>query len=88
MHLYDVRGRAKAVLHDQPDGLLLEVAAMVLDAVGMVESIQETDFLQDILPFLQALLSVVRHLFDRHHLPFDIVPEMWIDKTTTFKCSS
>ena len=79
MHLYDVRGGTKAVLHDQPHGLLLEVAAMVLNAVGMVQPVQETNLLQDILPFLQALLSVVRHLLDRHHLPFNIVPEIGIE---------
>ena len=37
---------------------------MVLDAVGVVQPIQETNLLQDILPFLQALLSVVGHLLD------------------------
>ena len=51
---------------------------MVLNAVGMVQPIQETDLLQDILPFLQALLSIVGHLLDRHHLSFDIVPEISI----------
>ena len=76
MHLDDVRSGAKAVFHHQPDSLLLEVAAMVLDAVGMVQPIQETNLLQDILPFLQALLSVVGHLLDRHHLSFDIVPKI------------
>ena len=49
---------------------------MVLDAVGVVQPIQETNLLQDILPFLQALLSVVGHLLDRHHLSFDIVPKI------------
>ena len=76
MHLDDVGGGAKAVFHHQPHGLLLEVAAVVLNAVGMVQPIQETNLLQDILPFLQALLSIVGHLLDCHHFIFDIVPEM------------
>ena len=29
------------------------------------------DLLEDVLPFLKALFSVVRHLLDRHHLVLD-----------------
>ena len=59
MHLNDIGSGPKAVLHHQPHGLLLEVAAMVLDAVRVVQAVQETDFLQDILPLFQALLSII-----------------------------
>jgi hypothetical protein len=74
VHLYDVGGGAEAVLHHQPHRLLLQVAAVVLDTVRVVQPVQEPDLLQDVLPLLQALLPVVGHLLDRHHLVLDIVP--------------
>ena len=54
--------------------MLLEVAAVVGDAVRVLEAPQEPDLLEDVLPLLQRLLPAVGHLLDGHHLCGDIVP--------------
>ena len=54
--------------------MLLHVAPLVGDAVGMVEPPQKANFLENVLPLLQRLLSPERHLFDGDHLRCDIVP--------------
>lgn len=51
--LNDVRGRTEAVLHHQPCCVILQIAALVIDRVSMLERLQKLDFLQDILPFLE-----------------------------------
>ena len=47
---------------------------MILYTVGMGESGQKPDLLQDVLPLLQRLLPPVGHLLDGHHLVSHILP--------------
>ena len=46
---------------------------MIVDAIGMFQLGQKPNLLEDILPFLEALLAPVGHLFDGHALVGDIV---------------
>jgi hypothetical protein len=55
---------------------------VVLDAIGMLEAGEEPNFFEDVLPLLQALLPVVGHLLDGHHLTGDVVSGI-VDGTET-----
>ena len=47
---------------------------MILDTVGVGQTGQEPDLLEDVLPLLQRLLAAVGHLLDGHNLVGDILP--------------
>ena len=53
--------------------MLLEIASLVADAVGVLEPPQEPDLLEDVLPLFERLLPAVRHLLDGDHLVRDVV---------------
>lgn len=72
MHLDDIGSRPDAVLHHKPRRVLVQVASLVLDRVGMVQLPQEANLLQDILPLFHALFAHVGHLLDRDNLAREI----------------
>jgi hypothetical protein len=80
VHFDDVGGGSDAVLHNQPSGVLVQIAALVFDGVRVVELAEEADFLQDVLPFLQALLAQVRHFLDGDDLAREITARI-VDRT-------
>ena len=51
-----------------PCSVLSEVAALVLNGVWVSQLPEESDFFDDILPLLKALLAHVGHLLDGHNL--------------------
>ncbi len=53
--------------------MLLEIAALVADAVRMLQPAEKSDLLEDVLPLLERLLAPVAHLLDGHHLGGDVV---------------
>lgn len=72
VHFDDVGRRSDAILHHQPGGVLVQVAALVLDRVGMIELAQKADLLEDVLPLLHALLAQIRHLLDGDDLTREV----------------
>ena len=62
------------ILLTHPDCLFLQITPVVLDTVGVGQTCEEPDLLQDVLPLLQGLLPAVGHLLDGHHLVGDVLP--------------